>query len=70
MISNGKKLFLILDDLEKKKHISDELFTTHKEILEKLEVLKIIMIPVNYATSGRVFQFECKYKNEKYRSRR
>jgi hypothetical protein len=50
-----KKLFLILDDLEKK-NISDELFTIHKELIENLEVLKIVMIPVNYATSGTVFK--------------
>lgn len=52
---NEKKLFLILDDLEKRQ-VSNELFTQHKELLEKLEVLKIIMIPVNYATSGNVYK--------------
>lgn len=51
----NKKLFLILDDLEKRQ-VSNELFTKHKELLEKLEVLKIIMIPVNYATSRNVYK--------------
>lgn len=50
-----KRLFLILDDLEKK-NISDELFTKHKELIEKIDVLKVVMIPVNYATSGTVFK--------------
>ena len=53
--ANNKKLFLILDDLEKQQ-VSKELFTKHKNLLEKLEVLKIIMIPVNYATSGNVYK--------------
>ncbi|HIP11677.1 MAG TPA: hypothetical protein EYG97_05410 [Arcobacter sp.] len=50
-----KKLLLILDDLEKK-NLSKDLFTKDKDILEKMEVLKIIMIPVNYATSGKVYK--------------
>jgi len=54
-LKNDKKLLLIIDDLEKK-NTSSELFTKHKELLEKLEVLKIVMIPVNYATSGNVYK--------------
>lgn len=53
--NNEKKFFLILDDLEKK-HISDELFTIHKDILEKIQFSKIIVIPVNYATSAKVYK--------------
>lgn len=45
--NNSKKLFLILDDLEKK-NISDELFTIHRELLENIELTKIITIPVNH----------------------
>lgn len=51
----GKKLLLIIDDLEKK-NLSEELFTRDKELLEKIEVLKIVMIPVNYAKSGKVYK--------------
>ena len=50
-----KKLLLIIDDLEKKS-LSKELFTRDKELLEKIEVLKVVMIPVNYATSGKVYK--------------
>ncbi len=46
--NNSKKTFLILDDLEKK-NISDELFTIHRELLENIELTKIITIPVNNA---------------------
>jgi hypothetical protein len=41
-----KKLLLIIDDLEKQ-NISSELFTTHIELLEKIELVKIVVIPVN-----------------------
>ena len=57
-----KKLLLILDDLEKKS-LSKDLFTKDKDILEKVEVLKIIMIPVNYATSGKVYKLSLRLKN-------
>lgn len=50
-----KKLLLIIDDLEKK-NLSKELFTRDKELLEKIEVLKVVMIPVNYANSGKVYK--------------
>ena len=50
-----KKLLLIIDDLEKK-NLSKDLFTRDKELLEKIEVLKIVMIPVNYASSGKVYK--------------
>ena len=50
-----KKLLLIIDDLEKK-NLSKDLFTKDKDLLEKIEVLKIVMIPVNYATSGKVYK--------------
>ncbi|MEA3352769.1 MAG: hypothetical protein U9Q33_02990 [Campylobacterota bacterium] len=51
----NKKLLLIIDDLEKR-NLSKELFTRDKELLEKIEVLKVIMIPVNYANSGKVYK--------------
>jgi len=54
-LKDGKKLLLIIDDLEKK-NVDEELFTRHKELIEKLEVLKIVMIPVNYATSGNIYK--------------
>lgn len=57
-----KKLLLILDDLEKK-NLSKDLFTKDKDILEKIEVLKIIMIPVNYATSGKVYKLSLRLSN-------
>ena len=52
---DSKKLLLIIDDLEKKS-LSQDLFTKDKELLEKIEVLKIVMIPVNYAKSGKVYK--------------
>ena len=57
-----KKLLLILDDLEKK-NLSKDLFTKDKDILEKIEVLKIIMIPVNYATSGKIYKLSLRLSN-------
>jgi hypothetical protein len=57
-----RKLLLILDDLEKK-NLSKDLFTKDKDILEKIEVLKIIMIPVNYATSGKVYKLSLRLSN-------
>lgn len=57
-----KKLLLILDDLEKK-NLSKDLFQKDKEILEKIEVLKIIMIPVNYATNGKVYKLSLRLSN-------
>jgi len=57
-----KKLLLILDDLEKK-NLSKDLFLKDKEILEKIEVLKIIMIPVNYATNGKVYKLSLRLSN-------
>lgn len=54
-LMDDKKLLLIIDDLEKK-NVSSELFTKHKELLEQLAVLKIVMIPVNFATSGNVYK--------------
>jgi len=53
--TSGKKLLLIIDDLEKK-NLSKDLFTKDKDLIEKIEVLKIVMIPVNYATSGKVYK--------------
>jgi len=54
-LQTNKKLFLIIDDLEKRE-IADELFTKHKGLLEQIELLKIIMIPVNYATTGNIYK--------------
>ena len=54
-LQTNKKLFLIIDDLEKRE-VADELFTKHKGLLEQIELLKIIMIPVNYATTGNIYK--------------
>jgi len=60
-LKDDKKLLLILDDLEKK-NVDKELFTRHIELLEKIEVLKIVMIPVNYATRGNVYKLNLRLK--------
>lgn len=62
-----KKLLLIIDDLEKK-NLSKELFTRDKELLEKIEVLKIVMIPVNYANSGKVYKLSLRLNKNPIKS--